>query len=129
MANEFWINLPAKDLKKSREFFKTLGFSMNERFADSEDMAGLVVGDHQVMVMLFPETTFQSFTESPVADTQQATEVLLSISMNSQQEVREMTEKAKHAGGKVFAEPGERNGMYGSGFSDLDGHRWNLLIM
>lgn len=33
MANEFWINLPVKDLKKSREFFKTLGFTMNERFA------------------------------------------------------------------------------------------------
>ncbi|MCJ1908909.1 VOC family protein [Planococcus ruber] len=129
MAHELWINLPVKDLKKSREFFKMLGFKLNERFADSEDMAGLVIGDHQVMVMLFPEATFQSFTGSPVADPQQGSEVLLSISMNSQREVREMTEKAKNAGGKVFAEPGERNGIYGAGFCDLDGHRWNLLIM
>lgn len=42
---------------------------------------------------------------------------------HSQQEVREMTEKAKQAGGTVFAEPGKRNGMYGSEFSNMDGHR------
>ena len=37
---------------------------------------------------------------------------------------------ARSAGGSVFAEPGESNGfMYGCGFCDPDGHRWNPLFM
>lgn len=41
-----------------------------------------------------------------------------------------MATKAVKAGGKVFAEPGAKDGwMYGCGFSDLDGHRWNSLYM
>ena len=36
----------------------------------------------------------------------------------------------KAAVGTVFAEPGESNGfMYGCGFCDPDGHRWNPVFM
>ncbi|WKA53029.1 VOC family protein [Planococcus shixiaomingii] len=129
MAKECWINLPVKDLQKSKSFFSALGFTLNERFSDSEEMAGIVVGDHSVMVMLFPEETFQSFTNNSLTDTSSSTEVLLSISADTREEVNEMISKVESAGGTVFAGPGERNGMYGAGFCDVDGHRWNLLIM
>jgi predicted lactoylglutathione lyase len=44
--------------------------------------------------------------------------------------VDELAETAKAAGGTVYAEPGENQGwMYGCGFSDPDGHRWNVLYM
>ena len=43
--------------------------------------------------------------------------------------VRQGTE-TDPAGGTVFAEPRESNGfMYGCGFCDPDGHRWNVLFM
>ena len=29
MAKEFWLNLPVKDIKKSKEFFTQLGFTFN----------------------------------------------------------------------------------------------------
>lgn len=114
---------------KSKEFFKALGFRMNERFADSNTMAGLVIGSHKSMIMLFSEETFQTFTNQPVADTQAGTEMLISVSVDNEEEVQALIQKAANAGGIVFAEPGERNGMYGAGFCDLDGHRWNLLVM
>ena len=129
MAKELWINLPVKNLQQSRNFFKALGFTLNERFSESDDMAGLVVGDHQVMVMLFPKATFESFTGNSISDVSKGTEMLLSISMDTENEINEVIQKARQAGGIVFAEPGEKNGMYGAGFCDLDGHRWNLLIM
>ena len=129
MTKECWINLPVKDLQKSKDFFRALGFTVNERFSDSEEMAGIVVGEHNVMVMLFPEETFRSFTGIEVTDTSLSSEVILSISADSQEEVHEMIQKVELAGGMVFSGPGERNGFYGAGFCDLDGHRWNLLIM
>ncbi len=38
--------------------------------------------------------------------------------------------KVEFAGGSIFGKPSEIDGwMYGAGFADLDGHRWNLLYM
>lgn len=129
MAKECWINLPVKDLSRSKTFFKALGFRLNERFADSDTMAGVVIGGHNAMIMLFPEETFESFTNHPVSDTETGSEMLISISVENQDEVQELVQHAVNAGGIVYAEPGERNGMYGAGFCDLDGHRWNVLVM
>jgi hypothetical protein len=58
------------------------------------------------------------------------TKVLLSIDAESKAEVDELTKKATKAGGTVFGEPAEHQGWrYGCGFTDLDGHRWNVLYM
>ena len=51
--------------------------------------------------MLFPESTFKSFTKNDIADTKQGTEVLLSIDAQSKEEVDEMLEKAVKAGGTI----------------------------
>lgn len=129
MAKECWINLPVKNLVKSKSFFKALGFRINERFSDSDAMAGVVIGSHNAMVMLFPEETFIAFTNNAIADTEVCSEFLVSISVENEDEVQALIHKAAAAGGVIYAEPGERNGMYGAGFCDLDGHRWNLLVM
>jgi hypothetical protein len=80
--------------------------------------------------MLFEEQVFKSFTQHTVADTKQGNEVLFSIGAESREEVDEIAKKATEAGGIVFAKPGEKDGwLYGCGFADLDGHRWNILYM
>ena len=80
--------------------------------------------------MLFKEAVFNGFTKNKIADTSQATEVLFSIDAESRDEVDEMANKAASAGGTVFSQPAELQGwMYGCGFSDPDGHRWNVLFM
>jgi hypothetical protein len=130
MTKELWINLPVKDVNKSKEFFTKLGFSFNTQYGDSDESACLIVGVKNVVVMLFAESTFKTFTRHEIADTGQAVEVLLSIDAESREEVDEMARKAAEAGGFVFGEPEEIKGwMYGCGFADLDGHRWNVLYM
>ena len=80
--------------------------------------------------MLCAESVFQGFTKNNIADTKNATEVLFSFDAESREEVDELEKKVKTAGGAVWAAPGENQGwMYGFGFSDLDGHRWNVLHM
>jgi len=129
MTKELWINLPVKDLKKSKAFFSQLGFSFHPRHIHSEDAAGLVIGEHNILVMLFPESTFKSFTRNDIADTGQGTEVLLSIDAASKEEVDEMVKRVREAGGTIYGEPHDQGWMYGAGFADLDGHRWNILYM
>ena len=50
--------------------------------------------------------------------------------MRKAEKVDEMLKKAVNAGGTVFSQSEEKDGwMYGCGFADLDGHRWNVLYM
>ena len=130
MTKEFWINLPVKDINKSKEFFTKLEFSFNPQYGNTNNSACLLIGQKNSVVMLFDEPTFKSFTNNELANTKQATEVLLSIDAESKEEVDEMAKKAVAAGGKSNHTPKEMQGwMYGCIFTDLDGHNWNVLYM
>jgi predicted lactoylglutathione lyase len=130
MTKEIWINLPVKNIAASKVFFTKLGFSFNSQFGNTEHSACLVVGSKNIAVMLFDENLFKSFTQNEIADTKKVTEVLFSIDAESREEVDELAKKAAEAGGIVFGAPQENQGwMYGCGFTDLDGHRWNVLYM
>ena len=81
-------------------------------------------------MMLFKEAAFKNFTGNKITDSNQSTEVLFSIDAETREEVDEMVEKVVKAGGTIYAEAGDNdNWMYGCGFADLDGHRWNVLYM
>lgn len=130
MTKELWINLPVKDVNKAREFFTKLGFTLNPHYGNSDESASFLVGSKSIVVMLFAEAAFKNFTRHEIADTKKGTEVLLSIDAESRAEVDELARKAEMAGGTVFGKPAEHQGwMYGCGFADLDGHRWNVLYM
>ena len=55
--------------------------------------------------------------------------MLISVGVEKKQEVDELAKKAVAAGGTVFGQPGGNDFMYGCGFIDPDGHRWNALYM
>lgn len=130
MIKDIWINLPVKNVEKSVAFFKQLDFKFNSQYGNSPQSASLLMGEKNVVVMLFDETLFKTFTNHPITDTKQSTEVLLSIGAESREEVDAIAKKAEAAGGIVFGKPGESQGwLYGCGFTDLDGHRWNVLFM
>jgi predicted lactoylglutathione lyase len=130
MTKELWLNLPVKDVKRSREFFSRLGFSFNEKYGNTENSASLQIGTKNIIVMLFAEPIFKSFISHEISDTQKGSEMLISVDAESREEVDEMARKAEEAGGFVFGKPAENQGwMYGCGFTDLDGHRWNVLHM
>ena len=130
MTKEIWINLPVKDAKKSREFFLAMGFKINPRHGNTDNSASLFIGDKNVVLMLFEEQAFKSFTNHEITNTTQSTEVLFSIDAESKEEVDEMAAKAVAAGGSSPHQPKEMQGwMYGCLFMDPDGHRWNVLYM
>ncbi|MBC7616892.1 MAG: extradiol dioxygenase [Pedobacter sp.] len=130
MIKEIWFNLPVINIQKSVDFFTQLGFMPNTRFPFTDTMASFFIGEKKMVMMLFTNAQIAEFSGNKVADTTQGTEVLFSIDAESKEEVDEMLQKAEAAGGSIYAHGGEKDGwMYGGGFVDLDGHRWNLLYM
>jgi predicted lactoylglutathione lyase len=129
MVKQLWINLPVKDVKKSKEFFTKLGFKFNEKFGGEPNSACLLIGEKEFVVMLFDEPTFKSFTGNEMTDTKLSNEVLFSIDAQSKEEVNEMALKVVEAGGKCTQPKDVQGWMYGFVFSDLDGHNWNILYM
>lgn len=128
MTKELWINLPVKDLKKSKTFFTKIGFSFKDR--ETEDMIAMMVGEKKVPVMLFAESTFKNVIQHNVTDTKKSSEAIFSFDAESRDEVDELAKKVEEAGGTVFSKPAEnQDWMYGCAFTDLDGHRWNVLYM
>ena len=130
MTKQLWMNLQVKDVAKSREFFTNLGFGFNQQYGNGEHNAALSIGENKVIVMLFAEDFFKEFINHEIADVSKGTEVIFSFDAESREEVDEIAKKAEAAGEIIYRKPEEKDGwMYGCGFSDLDGHRWNVLYM
>jgi len=129
MANkQIFVNLPVKNLDKTKAFFAALGYTFNEQFTDA-NAACMVVQKDSIHVMLLVEEFFKTFTTKSITDTAKSTEVLLCLSCESRAEVDELVAKAKAAGGTTPTEPKDYGFMYGHGFQDIDGHLWELVYM
>lgn len=127
MARTVFINFAVKDLKKSVEFFKGLGFGFNDKF--SNDTAACMIIDDNVYSMMMTHEKFRNQAPGGVSDTTQGNEVLTCISCESRAAVDDMVRKAVAAGGETVDEATDHGFMYDHGFQDLDGHCWGVLWM
>lgn len=124
---QIFVNLPVKDLPRSRAFFEALGYSFNPEFSNSEG-ACCVISEH-IYAMLLTEPFFKGFTQKPIVDAKTATEVLICLSCESRAQVDELVAKAVAAGGTAPNAKQDHGFMYAHGFEDLDGHVWELVYM
>jgi len=119
-----------RDLPRAVAFFTAIGFVPKPGPGNTAHSASFQVGGNRVILMLFTESLFSTFTNHALADTARGSEVLFSLGARDRAEVDALAARVEAAGGTVFARPRESNGtMYGFGFCDPDGHRWNALFM
>jgi len=129
MTKEIWLNLPVKDVEASNAFFTAIGFTPKPQQSAVGERACFQAG--KSIVMLFTEAALEQFNGGlGMNDTSTTSQMMISFDAETKEEIDELAEKVKKAGGNVFAEPSEVQGwMYGFAFADLDGHRWNGLYM
>jgi len=127
MSRQIYVNLPIKNMERSKAFFGALGFSFNPQFTN-EQGACMVITE-TIYVMLLVEPFFQTFTKKQIADAGKTTEVLICLSCASRAEVDELVRKAIAASASTPNAPQDHGFMYGHGFQDLDGHIWELMYM
>jgi predicted lactoylglutathione lyase len=128
MATKIFVNLPIKDIDKSKEFFTKLGFSINPQFTN--DKAACVVISEDIYVMILKEEFFKTFIPNKqISDATKSTEVLVALSADSKDEVNKMADTALAAGGKTARDHEDHGFMYSRAFEDLDGHIWEVFWM
>jgi hypothetical protein len=127
MHKQIFVNLPVRDLKRSRQFFESLGYAFNPQFSNDQG-ACLVLGE-TLFAMLLSEPFFQTFTSKTVADARSTTEVIVCLSCDTRAQVEALAAKAIEAGA-TRPRPAQDHGfMYQDAYTDLDGHIWELVYM
>ncbi len=120
-----YVNLPVKDISKTKEFWTNLGFGINEEI--SNENAVCVNLNENMFVMFLTEEFFQTFSERPVPNGD-TTQVLVAIGMSSREEVDNVVNAAMANGATQHEEAQDHGWMYQNSFWDINGHGWNVMF-
>ncbi|HAJ98788.1 MAG TPA: glyoxalase/bleomycin resistance/extradiol dioxygenase family protein [Bacteroidales bacterium] len=125
-VKSIFVNLPVKDLQKTRNFWTKLGFSFNEQFSDDRALC-LVLTEGIIYSMLITQEMFSTFTNRSISDGS-TTQVLTAIQVDSREDVDRIVKIALENGGTRYRERTDHGWMYYDSFADLDGHQWEVMF-
>jgi len=127
MSTKIFVNLPVKDLERSKAFYANLGWKINQQFTD--DTASCVVISEEIYAMLLTHDKFKQFTKKQIADASKTAQVLISLSQDSKEAVHKLVDTALK-NGATEPHPLEDHGfMISRAFEDFDGHGWGVFYM
>lgn len=127
MTKAIFVNLPVRDLSKSIDFFKKMGFAFNPQFTD-ENATCMIIGEN-IFAMLLVEKFFKTFTKKDICDTAKDTEVIVALAAESMEKVDQLMVKALEAGASEPRPAQDHGWMYNRNFQDIDGHLWEIFWM
>ena len=127
MISNIFVNLPVKDLEKSKKFFEAIGCTINQQFTD-ETAASIVIGEN-IFAMLITHAKYKEFTSKEIANADKTSEVLIALGVDSKAEVDRVVNAAVKAGGNETRPAQDYGFMQMRVFEDLDGHHWEVIYM
>ena len=126
-AKKIWGNFSVKDAKRTNQFYTQLGFTPNKPNNDPKLASFLLVMIDFVIHFFEQGSRIDEYSTSGSKTT---SEIIFTLSAETEEEVKEWVEKVKNAGGNIFHEVGrDETNHYGFGFADPDGHKFNVLLM
>jgi predicted lactoylglutathione lyase len=123
-----WANLAVSNLERTTKFYTTLGFKANG--TPNKELTSFLFGKDNFIIHFFLKDVLKAFLKSQISDSQQANEIIFTISAETKDQVDDWAKEVEEAGGKVVSKPeafGE--GYYGFTFADPDGHKFNVFYM
>jgi predicted lactoylglutathione lyase len=122
-----WSNLAVSDLGRTTKFYTKLGFKPN---GNSKELTSFFVGENNFVMHFFLKDILKTSMKGEIADSQNANEVLFTLSAESKDQVDNWAKEVERAGGKIISKPEEfGKGYYGFVFADPDGHKFNVFYM
>lgn len=129
---KIWANLAVDNVLKTQEFYTKLGFRSNG--SPTKELVIFFVGDDDFIIHFFEKDRLKSSLEGDVSDLEKGNEIMFTLAAESTSEVDTWVNEVKKIGGKIFFDPKkdkkalyDENNFYVCVFSDLDGHKWNVL--
>lgn len=124
---KIWSNLAVSDLERTTKFYTLLGFKPN---GISKELTSFCVGKDDFVMHFFLKDILQANMKVEIANSQNVTEVLFTLSAESIQQVDNWEKEVENAGGEIISRPKAfGKGYYGFDFADPDGHRFNVFYM
>jgi predicted lactoylglutathione lyase len=125
-ATKIWANFSVKDAQRTHEFYTQIGFTPTNSNRPPK-LASFLFGENNFVIHFF-EHGSQIDEYLPPGVT--GSEIIFTLSAETEQDVNQWLDKVKKAGGKVFSEPRrDEANYYGFTFADPDGHKFNILLM
>ncbi|PGH31433.1 hypothetical protein GX50_05787 [[Emmonsia] crescens] len=127
----FTISLPTTDVAAAKRFGTALGFEANACF-DAERTLHLKY-DESFSIFYGTHPVFSKFLPSgrEIASTKTGHEAIVTLSVNSKEEVDELVKKGLEAGGKpgpnMIPEECAGGALYSRSMEDPDGHLYEIL--
>ena len=126
-AKKIWANVSVKDAKRTNQFYTQLGFTPNKPNNDPK-LASFLFGDDGFVIHFFEQGS--QIDEYLTSGSKTTSEIIFTLSAETEAEVNEFADKVKEAGGTIFQEVRrDENNYYGFAFADPDGHKFNVLLM
>lgn len=127
MGKQIFVNLPVRDLEKSKALHEALGHTINPKFTD--DNAACVVVSDSIHFMLLKREYFQTFTDKGICDTSKQLQTLLALAADSRADVDALMGQALSCGCTEAGSPRDYGFMYQRSFADPDGHTFEIFYM
>ncbi|MFS0638374.1 VOC family protein [Mesobacillus foraminis] len=124
------LTLGTKDIVKSHQFYKELGFDTSIRGPESNP-AIIFFRNEGTRIALYPlkELAKDVNQDNPPATSNGFSGITLAYNAKSKEEVDVVIKKAKSAGATIQKEPKNTDwGGYGGYFTDPDGYYWEVAF-
>lgn len=125
-AKKIWANFSVKDVHRTSQFYRQLGFTPNNP-GSYPKLASFFFGDDNFVIHFFEEG---SQIDEYLPAGPKTSEIIFTLSAETEAEVKEWLNKVKEAGGRIFNDAGrDQTDHYGFAFADPDGHKFNILLV
>lgn len=124
---KIWANFSVKDADIAAKFYTDLGFTP---FGINKELklASFLFGEGNFVIHFFEAgSQIDEFLEPGPRN---GSEIIFTLSAETEHEVNEFAAKVEQAGGKIL-KPVRRDeaNYYGFAFADPDGHKFNMILM
>lgn len=121
-----WANFSVADAKRTNQFYSELGFTPNK--TNDTGLASFSFGDRNFVIHFFQQGSKIDDYLSP--GEKESSEIIFTLSVETEEEVNTFAEKVRSAGGNIFQEVRrDEANYYGFAFTDPDGHKFNVILM
>src|SRR3990167_11473933 len=122
------VTLPVEDLAVATRFYEAIGCRKVGRA--KIDQAAEMRWSETPGFQLLTRRYFANYTPKAIIDARRASEVQITLTVDTREEVDAILEAVPGAGGKVDAnKPLDMPGIYCRAFEDPDGHMFEVVFM
>jgi predicted lactoylglutathione lyase len=126
MTKSIYVGLPVMNLAASTRFYEALGFKKDAKFSD--DTTSTMVWSDTITFQLQTHQKFRGWVSKEVADARTSSEVLLTLSQDTRDDVDRIVKAAVEAGGTAGTRsPIDMGWLYNRSFEDPDGHMFEAV--